>query len=265
MADQLSFAVDCVREAGGRILRYFQTDMDVRHKSPNNPVTAADLDADAFLREAFARQYPLDGWLSEETADSPHRLSRSRVWVVDPIDGTKEFVAGIPEFAISIALVEDHRPVVAVVFNPAADDMVTAEAGQGARRNGLAVRVTGTRDLRGARFLVSRTEHASGSFDEAHSGPKVTPTGSIAWKLALAASGAADAVVSVRPKNEWDICAGILLIEEAGGIASDVLGAGLSFNHPRRTINGVIASNTLLRQSVLEWVSRLPACRASNP
>jgi len=265
VADQLSFAVDCVREAGRRILRYFQTDLDVRHKSPNNPVTAADLDADAFLRQAFARQYPSDGWLSEETADSPHRLSRSRVWVVDPIDGTKEFVAGIPEFAISLALVKNHRPVVAVVFNPAADDIVTAAAGEGTRRNGVAVRMTDTRELLGARFLVSHTEHARGSFSQADSLPSITPVGSIAWKLALAASGAADAVVSVRPKNEWDVCAGVLLIEEAGGVASDVLGREFEFNQPRLPVNGVVASNKPLRWPVLDWVSRLPACRPSNP
>lgn len=265
MSDELGFAEECVREAGRRILRHFRSDLEVRHKGPNNPVTAADLEADGFLREAFGRQFPSDGWLSEETADSPDRLARSRVWVVDPIDGTKEFVAGIPEFAVSLALVADHRPVIAVVFNPAADVMVTASLGEGARRNGVTVRMTGPRQLHGSRLLVSRTEHSRGSYDHPEAGPKITPIGSIAWKLALVASGMADATASVRPKREWDICAGGLLVEEAGGVISDAMGGPISYNRELRLIDGIVAADARLHPILLRWVERLPHRRPSNP
>src|SRR5437867_4131100 len=118
----LEFAIEIVKHAGGLILGYFRGDYDVRQKSGNNPVTSADLAADTHLREEIERKFPQDGWLSEETADSPERLGRKRVWVVDPLDGTKEFVQGLSEFAVSLALVEEGIPNLAVVYNPARND-----------------------------------------------------------------------------------------------------------------------------------------------
>ena len=147
MNSDLEFAVKTVKAAGELILKYFRGAHEVREKGRNNPVTSADLAADSHLREAIARAFPDDGWLSEETADSPDRLDRKRVWVVDPMDGTKEFVQGLPEFAVSVALVEQEKPKLAVVYNPARDDLFAAEAGYGAFRGNSRLQISERRVL----------------------------------------------------------------------------------------------------------------------
>src|SRR5215216_2180849 len=118
-AEEMAVAERAAAEAGALVMGLFKGKYDVREKSKNNPVTTADLEANRIIRETISRNFPQDGWLSEEDADSAHRLGVSRVWVIDPIDGTKEFIEGVPQFAISIGFVVDGRAKVAVVFNPA--------------------------------------------------------------------------------------------------------------------------------------------------
>lgn len=127
---ELASAEQAARAAGIAIMDLFKGKFDVREKSKNNPVTTADLEANRLIRERIRKTYPNDGWLSEEDEDDTRRLALSRVWVVDPIDGTKEFIEGVPQFAISIGFVVDGRPKVAVVFNPAEERFYTAAAGQ---------------------------------------------------------------------------------------------------------------------------------------
>src|SRR5579885_1187612 len=119
-------AVAAAREAGAAILRHYRGAVHAREKGHDSPVTAADLEADAIIRGRIAAAFPDDGWLSEETADSTARLGKPRVWIVDPLDGTKEFIQHIPEFCVCIALVEHGRPVVAVAYNPAAERLYVA-------------------------------------------------------------------------------------------------------------------------------------------
>jgi len=132
----LEFAIDAVRRAGGVLLSHYRNPNSVGYKKRDDPVTEADLAADELLRVAFAGRFPSDGWLSEETADSRGRLDCRHVWVVDPLDGTREFVRRIPEFAISVARVDAGVPQYAVVFNPAVGDLFWAERGRGAFGNG---------------------------------------------------------------------------------------------------------------------------------
>jgi myo-inositol-1(or 4)-monophosphatase len=252
LSRELEFAVEATRSAGDLILSYFQKSFQVREKSKDNPVTSADLAADAFLREAFARRFPKDGWLSEETADDRRRLSCRRVWVVDPLDGTKEFVRGLPEFALSLALVEDGRPALAVVFNPSTGQLFHAQAGAGAFRNGTPARVSARKRFANARLLTSRSEH--GLFRGLEDHCRIRRLGSIAYKLALVSSGEADIVMSFRPKNEWDICAGSLLIQESGGVITDLQGNGFQFNKAAPLVRNVVAATPSVHAQAVRWL-----------
>ncbi|MGH7784877.1 MAG: 3'(2'),5'-bisphosphate nucleotidase CysQ, partial [Candidatus Binatia bacterium] len=156
--DELSAAEKAAREAGSVIMGMFKGKFDIREKSKNNPVTTADIEANRKIREVILGAFAKDGWLSEEDKDSPERLGCSRTWVIDPIDGTKEFIEGVNQFAVSIGLVVDGLPTVAVVYNPAQELFYTAVAGQGAYLNGHPIRVTPRSDLDGAVLLVSRSE-----------------------------------------------------------------------------------------------------------
>ena len=162
LARERDLAIRAAREAGAIVRRYYASGVRVREKGPDNPVTKADLEANACIRGLVAAEFPGDGWLSEETADSTERLASRRVWVVDPLDGTKEFIQHIPEFCVCIALVEDGRPAVAVEYNPAADRIYVAVRGAGTTVNGAPARVSTTAKVADAVVLASRSEDKRG-------------------------------------------------------------------------------------------------------
>jgi myo-inositol-1(or 4)-monophosphatase len=251
----LDQTIQITRAAGDAIMGYYQDSFTVKDKAPDNPVTDADLAADALLRERLRALLPEAGWLSEETADSPERLQRSRVWVVDPVDGTKEFVMGLPEFSVSVALVEDGLPLLAVVFNPATGELFQARRGKGAYIGGKRFVVSGRAELAGARVDASRSERKRGEFAPFEDFLELRTMGSIAYKLARVAAGQADATWSRGPKNEWDICAGALLIEEAGGRCVDLDGRPFRFNKPFPKVNGIVATNELLYEPVMSLLA----------
>ena len=264
MKNDLEFVIESVKEVGELILNYFHGDYDVEEKSDDNPVTSADLAADTELRKRFARRFPNDGWLSEETVDSRERLNRERVWVVDPLDGTKEFVKGFPEFAISIALVEGREPRIAAVYNPARKDLFTAEKGRGAFRNGSTMRISSRGSLAGCRILASRSEFSQQTLAPLEEwGGHVEAVGSIAFRLALLAAGDADVAISLRPKNEWDICAGGLLVTEAGGKITDLKGTGFSFNQENPLVQGVLAASPAMHSLALDWIRQRPELQSA--
>ena len=259
-ARERELAERAAREAGAIVRRWYERGVGVAEKGPDNPVTGADLEANACIRALVAAAFPDDGWLSEETADSTERLRKRRVWVVDPLDGTKEFIQHIPEFCICIALVEDGRPVVAVEYNPAADRLYAAVRGQGTTVNGAPAQVSRTARVPDALVLASRSEDQRGEWDVFKGCVRVKLTGSVAYKLAELATGAADATFTLTPKNEWDLCAGSLLVEEAGGRVTDLEGAALRFNQAKTLRPGMIASNGVLHAGLLaliaEWGAR---------
>ncbi len=259
-ARERELAERAAREAGAIVRRWYERGVGVAEKAPDNPVTRADLEANACIRALLAATFPDDGWLSEETADSTERLRKRRVWVVDPLDGTKEFIQHIPEFCICIALVEDGRPVVAVEYNPAADRLYAAVRGQGTTVNGAPAQVSRTARVPDALVLASRSEDQRGEWDVFKGCVRVKLTGSVAYKLAELATGAADATFTLTPKSEWDLCAGSLLVEEAGGRVTDLEGAALRFNQAKTLRPGMIASNGVLHAGLLaliaEWGAR---------
>jgi myo-inositol-1(or 4)-monophosphatase len=253
-ARELEVAVRAAREAGTIIRRYYEADVEVHEKSHDNPVTAADLEADACIKQVVLGAFPQDGWLSEETADSTDRLQRARVWVVDPLDGTKEFTQQIPEFCICIALVEHGKPVVGVSYNPAADRLYAASLGRGTTCNGDSVRASRQAVLADAEILASRSEDKRGEWDPFKDRARVVLTGSVAFKLAELSRGQGDATFTLTPKNEWDICSGVILLEEAGGRATGLDGRPLVFNQPSPLREGMVASNGVLHAAILAMI-----------
>jgi myo-inositol-1(or 4)-monophosphatase len=206
------------------------------------------------LRNALPALLPA-AWLSEETADDGERLKHSRVWVVDPLDGTKEFIAGIPEYAIAVGLVDAGEPVLAVIHNPANGELYSALRGGGAWMNGKPMK-TAERNV----LLASRSETKGGEFAPFVSeGVEVREMGSIAYKLALVAAGVAGATVSRGPKWEWDVCAGALLVHEAGGSATDMFGDALGFNKSFPKVKGILAGAPTMHGRMKTFLSGLGA------
>lgn len=194
-----------------------------------DPLTAADLAADRVLRESLPRAG--EGWLSEETKDDARRLGRRRVWVVDPLDGTREFVDGVPEWCISVGLVEEGEPVAGGILNPVTGELVLGAVGTGVSLNGAPVRITGRVTLEGATVLASRSEVGRGEWERFRDEDfRVRPCGSVAYKLALVAAGRADATWTLVPKHEWDVAAGAALVRAAGGTVLHADGRAPRFN-----------------------------------
>jgi len=238
-------------QAGSVIMGFHTSSFEVAEKSPDNPVTDADLAADSYLHGALRALLPEAGWLSEETVDDAERLAREFVWVVDPLDGTKEFVLGIPEFTVSVALVQNGKPLVAVIVNPVTNEIYSAARGLGLRYNGDSCSVSTNPTLEGMSVLASRSERNRGEFAPFEDLVKLSTVGSIAFKLAMIAAGHADATWSRGPKNEWDICAGVLLIDEAGGSCTDLDGAEITFNKSFPKVNGIVADNGILHDELM--------------
>jgi len=250
---ELTLAQAAARAAGDILRGHWRRgDYQIGSKGKDNPVTQADLEADRALKRLLHDPFPEYGWLSEETADSEARLQCRRVWIVDPLDGTKEFIQGIPEFCVAVALVEEGHPVLGVTYNPITREMFWSARGMGCHLNTEAVRVTRTRVLRRANVLASRSETARGEWEVFHGRLRVSPTGSVAYKLALVAAGKGDATFTRSPKSEWDIASGAALLAEAGGTMTDIHGTMIRFNQRRVKVAGMIADNTVLHEQLVK-------------
>ena len=205
-------------------------------KVPGHVVCEIDLAANDMLRRALRDLDPEAGWLSEETADSAERLMRSRVWVVDPIDGTRDFVRGRPGWAVSVALVEGGCAMIGVLDAPARDEHWAAELGNGATRNGIRLQSSERTELVGARVPADMLPKV-----DADLVPVFKPN-SIALRMAMVASGEADLLAALRWGHEWDIAAAALIAQEAGAIVTDARGQTLRFNSTKGEMFGVLAA-----------------------
>lgn len=227
--------VEAVHEAGAAIEDVRRGGFDVEQKEGHGPVTRADREADDLLRSRLPA-IRSGAWLSEESADDPSREGADRVWVVDPLDGTREFVDGVAEYTVAVALVERGRPVIGVVHNPATGETFHAVRGEGAYRDGEPTQVS-----EGTVLLASRTELRGGEFDPFRGEWDLRPTGSTQYKLALVAAGEGAATFSRGPKWEWDVCAGELIVHEAGGRCSELMGTDLRYNKGFPKVRGMMA------------------------
>lgn len=224
-------------------------DVRVDYKQGDDPVTEVDRAVNHALRELLPRDD--EGWLSEETADDPIRLEKRRVWIVDPIDGTREFVTGIPEWCISIGLIEDGQPIAGGISNPVADEIILGSLESGVTYNGQPARVSAVASLTDAVVLASRSETKRGEWAKFNSKRfTVKPMGSVAYKLALVAVGRADVTWTLVPKHEWDVAAGVALVRAAGGFARGYPEAPLEFNKREPLFSGLVAGPARLRDEI---------------
>ena len=247
---ELEVAREAAREAAAILREHYARETKSWEKSDDNPVTLADLASDRAIAHRLRAAFPRDALLSEETLSDPARLENPRVWIVDPMDGTKEFIQRIPEFGVSIALCERAEPVVGVIANPVQGVTLWATRGGGCFRDGKRVEVSRCTELSAAVVIASRTEISRKQFDP-YAGwfKEIRPVGSIAWKLACIASGDGDLNISVAPKNEWDVCAGDLLVREAGGAYLAFDGSPRSYNQADPLIGAGMAAG---RRELLE-------------
>jgi myo-inositol-1(or 4)-monophosphatase len=231
------------REAGAIARRYQSEGFQTFTKTKGDPfLTEADTAIDTYLRTTLLAARPEYGWLSEETEDDNSRLAKTKCWVVDPIDGTRDFVERTGNFAVSAALVDAGAPVAAVVYNPMKEHLVSASKGDGLFLNGAKVAAKAVPSFLDAECLVSVTETRKGKWAALDSRVRTRPVGSVAYKLALVAAGLSDMTASLAEKNLWDICAGHLLCEEAGCIFTDLSGRSVRYDAGYLRVNGVIAA-----------------------
>ena len=240
MERELTTLVESILKAGTKVRELVKVGFDVQTKSDRSPVTTVDHEVNRILHEMQERAFPLDGWLSEESPDNPVRLTSRRVWIVDPIDGTKALVNRIPEFCISVALIERGTPVVAAILNPSTDELFTAVRGGGLFLNGTRITPSPTYDVNPA-ILVNAWEFRIGRWSTLAETTRCRPMYSIANALALVASGRIQGALTIEPQNEWDLAAGVLLIEESGGVITNAVGRPFAFNQPTPRFRGVIA------------------------
>lgn len=250
-----------VQEAGRIAMRHFGQPHRRWEKGPGQIVTEADIEIDAFLHQALRRTG--DAWLSEEVADDGSRHGAARTWVVDPIDGTRSFAEGKPEFAVSVALLVEGRPELGFVYNPARDELFEAAAGGGARLNGARIAVSTVAALEGARIVTSASENRRRNFAALLPSSELTTIGSLAYKLALVACARADGYLSWRRCNDWDIAAAILILEEAGGRMTDRIGQPIVMNAAGTQQQGVLAAPPTLHARIL--AATLDAALAAYP
>jgi myo-inositol-1(or 4)-monophosphatase len=243
------------RSAGDLAATYFrhgaETSARKWFKDRGSPVTEADLAVDAFLKHRLSEALPEAGWLSEETADDPSRLDRSLVWIVDPIDGTRAFMSGHPDWSISIALLAEGRPVLGVVFAPIHDHFYAARAGGGAVRNGSPLRASALATPRDARVtgpkpLVDGLERKAGT--ALLRLPKVP---SLALRLARVAEGSIDIGLVSQNSHDWDLAGADLILHEAGGLLTDFRGNRVSYNRPEPIHGELIAAGGQLHPRVI--------------
>jgi len=246
-ADDLALLTEAAQEAGRIAMRHFRRDPRTWEKSDGTgPVTEADLDVDAMLRQSLTAARPDYGWLSEETADTPDRLDRDTVFICDPIDGTRAFIDGQSAFAHALCVVRKGAPVAGVIYLPAQDRLYAAALGRGATLNGEPVRATDAAADGPASLLITKpalaARHWPGGVPDIdrHYRP------SLAYRIALVAEGRFDGMVTFRATWEWDAAAGAIIAAEAEATVTDAQGAALQFNRPRPQVSGmIIAAPTL--------------------
>ena len=236
-----------ITEEAGRIAASrCGTDYKRWEKVPGHPVCDIDLEVDAFLKRELSALDPEAGWLSEETSDESDRIERPRLWVVDPIDGTRDYLRDRPGWCVSVALVEDRVPVLGVLAAPKRAELWTAARGEGSRRNGVPLRVSPRAELAGARVPADQLPRVDGDL------VSVEKPNSIALRIALVAAGEADLVATLRWGFEWDIAAAALIAEEAGATVSGALGQPLAFNTASGEAFGVLVATPGIHAAAVE-------------
>jgi myo-inositol-1(or 4)-monophosphatase len=239
------------REAGELAVTTAKGAMKRWMKAGSSPVSEADIAVDKFLSERLPSLAPDAGWLSEETEDNPARMKTSKIWVVDPIDGTRAFLDNRPDWSVSIALVEDGRPTVAALYAPISGEMFLATRGGGATRNGAPMKIPPRPNLDGARIAgpQSHLDRLVSLNPRMQPQPKVF---SLALRATRVASGQFDAAFASKNSHDWDLAAADLLVHEAGGAVTDLAGTPITYNRPDPVHGTLIAAGADCHRALIE-------------
>jgi len=245
------------REAGDLALSLLEGEVKAWAKPGGSPVTEADLAVDLLLKARLRAARPDYGWLSEETRDDSSRLDARRTFVVDPIDGTRAYVRGLPWWCVSVAVVERGAPVAGVLYAPAVGETYEAAAGGGARLNGVFIGVGERTDIEGASVLGDEPYLRGPQWPQPWPAMRIERRNSLAYRMALVASGQFDAVIALSSKCDWDLAAADLIVREAGGRASDHLGRAFAYNQPTVNKPSVICAGPDLHPLILSRVGHI--------
>lgn len=257
LTEDLVLLKKAVLKAGDIAMNKFGSgDFESWLKKGNEPVTEIDLAVNQSLKEALLGERPDYGWLSEESTDDKARLNKKYVWVVDPIDGTRAYIKGTPDFSISVALLENSKPVLGVTFAPALEKFYEAAKGRGTFLNEKKVSVNRATELAGI-HLQSDPGYIGNAPRWIYPWPEITVSKhqSFALRLAAFAAGETDAVLAARPKSEWDVAAGAILIEEAGGVLCNQEGTPFAFNQENTRLHQIMAFPPGLKEEFLKIVN----------
>ena len=255
----LTLLEQAARKAGELALTYWGGSFQHWDKPEDaGPVTEADLAVNDLLQDTLMGARPTYGWLSEETQDDAARLGKDRCFIIDPIDGTRSFMAGEKTWSHSIAVVEHGQVIAGVVYLPATNIMYRAARGHGAFVGGTRMNIKCAENLENTRILANRAVMTSGHWLDGvapnidrHHRP------SLAYRMAAVAEGKFDGMITLRPTWEWDVAAGALMVKEAGGTVCDRTGHPVGFNNPTPQSKGLIATSVTLRDQFLEKLDRI--------
>ena len=259
-APDLALLEASIREAGALARELTAKPLEIFSKGELGPVTNVDYAVDALLTERLRTARPDYGWLSEEAPDEPDaRMKHKRVFMLDPIDGTAAMISKLPQYTISIGIVDDGRAVVGAIYNPMTDELFMGALGEGALLNGRPMRASTRDSLDDARMIGQKSLYADKRWPRPW--PKtlqIEQRQSIAYRMALVAAGQADATILYGFKNEWDIAAGCAIVEAAGGKVTDTWGRPLVLNQSDPRAPGVVASGAAMHALIIERLSHLP-------
>lgn len=261
---ELDAALRLAHQAGAAIMGYYRTGLPVDYKSGDEPVTAADRAADRLIVTGLSKAFPDDGLLTEESEDDLSRLDKSRVWIVDPLDGTTEFIAETAEFAVQIALAVAGQPVLGVVYQPAKRQLFHAVRGCGAYAvsdgQKTSLQVSSKPDPAQMCLVASRSHYSSfiEAARQALGIKSVQRVGSVGLKVGLVARGACDLYLATTVAKEWDMCAPHILLSEAGGVLTNLCGESIVYNKPDvAECKGLVASNGLAHTQIVDTLAPL--------
>ena len=257
-AADLDLLLKAARRAGDLALSHRAQGLKIEAKPGGSPVTSGDLAVDAFLSERLMGARPDYGWLSEETADNADRLSRRRVFVVDPIDGTVAYMKHQAWWCVSLAIVEDEQPVVGVIHVPDRSETYTATLGGGAQLNGRPIHASDATELDDASVLADARFMQDPLWPEPWPEMRYEKRNALAYRMALVAAGTFDAAIALSPKWDWDVAAGALIAQEAGAKVSDHLGRSWRFNQPDPRQTSLVCSAPGLHRLILRRSAAWP-------
>ena len=233
--DELKGAESAAREAGDEVARMREEGIRYGHKHGRELVSEADIRAAEMLHAAISGAFPNDGWLSEEHPDSAERLSKDRVWIVDPIDGTREYLQGLPEYSVSVALAVAGRVVVGAVYNPATQEMFATACPEPEELELVA-------PPEQFEALIGHGEDRWDDYPPLPPGGRARPVGSVAYRMALLSERRGDVGLTWYGRSEWDVAAGAVLCAAAGLRVTDILGEPLPFNQPEPSVKGLLVA-----------------------